>query len=178
MSGLTLEQIHQKLVDDLKTMPWVLGQVYEYGDLRGIVPAPSVHIELTEFDDASMVGGGDALDISLRWMAHILVSADVGGAEKLVRQYALAVARQLKRLGCIGGGCGLIRIVRGAPNDFKEPLNGYVMWLVEFEFDAPIGGSDEEETPPMNPMTATIAGHHCRGDYEDVQVFTVGGDDE
>lgn len=166
---MTLEEMHDALVEEVKKMEWTLGQVYTYEPMREAEPSPSVRLELTEGDDASMVGGGDALDMSLRWVARVLISTTVANADLLVRQYAFATARQLKRAGSIGAG--IIRVVRVAPDEFKEPLNGYLTWMVEFEFDAPLGESNEEPEPIINPMNLTMVKHCCTGDTEGFQEF-------
>ncbi|AXF86645.1 hypothetical protein DTO96_102400 [Ephemeroptericola cinctiostellae] len=166
---MTLENMHVALVGAIKQMDWTLGQVYTYEAMREAEPSPSVRLELTEGDDASMVGGGDALDVSLRWVARVLISAAAENAELLVRQYAFATARQLKRVGSIGAG--IIRIVRVAPDEFKEPLNGYLTWMVEFEFDAPLGETIEADEPVINPMNLTMVKHCCTGDTEVFEVF-------
>lgn len=166
---MTLEQMHLALIGEIKKMEWTHGQVYTYEPMRDSEPSPSVRIELTEGDGASMVSGGDALDVSLRWAARVLISATVDNAELLIRQYAFSTAHQLKRVGSIGAG--IIRIVRVAPDEFKEPLNGYLTWMVEFEFDAPLGESIEEPEPIINPINLTIVKHRRTGDTEDIEVF-------
>ena len=173
--AITLEQMHDALAQTIKSLPWVQDRVFVYDEMRESLLSPSVSIELTEGDVADSKSGSDALDMALRWVARVAILSSIERAELRVREYAFALAKALKNLGTVGGGAGLLRVVRVGKDEFKEPLNGYLVWMVEFEFDAPVGAQDDVGEPPMRDMELTLVKHCCSGDERiEIERFLAG----
>ena len=173
--AITLAQMHEVLAQAIGELPWTQGLVFVYDEMRESLPSPSVSIELTEGDVADSKSGSEALDMALRWVARVVVLATIEQAELRVREYAFALAKALKNLGTVGGGAGILRVVRVCKDEFKEPLNGYLTWMVEFEFDAPVGAQDDAGEPTMTEMELTLVKHCCTGDERvEIERFLAG----
>ena len=177
--AMTLEQMHAVLAQAIEALPWVQNPVLVYDEMRESLPSPTISLELTEGDSAESKSGSEALDMSLRWVARVVVLSTIEQASLRVREYAFALGKALKNLGTVGGGAGILRVVRVGKDEFKEPLNGYLTWMVEFEFDAPVGAPNDEGEPPMTEMELTLAKHCCSGEERiEVERFLAGEADD
>lgn len=130
---VTLDQVHDGIVSTLAAQ-FPDANVEAYRMDRDTIPAPSILVELDEFEDAELDPGTGQLAVMAMFTALVVMPfrAPAGMNPKLeVRKLAAAVAAfaRLQRWGCKIGPA----MVTGAhPDDFHPELDQYEVWAVEW----------------------------------------------
>lgn len=140
---MTYDELWARLRERLQAqLPWVKQILADEDNLlvEGI-DTPILVIEDDNADFGVQQNGTRQITANIRFNARLLVSDQVSRQE--VRKGGLAVAAALKRLYVLGEGCQPPMVLRVGNDDFRAPLKGYHVCLIEFEIECALGDMSE-----------------------------------
>lgn len=136
---MKIKDMHDALVARLKeALPWALA-VEAYPSLREAMDTPIVAIEYVDAEHTQQ-NATQQHTMNMRWYARVIVGNSLG--EMVTAEHGIALALALSKLHALGDGCSPIKVVRESEDEFRQPLDGYFVRLVEFEFEAQFGRAD------------------------------------
>lgn len=125
-----------------EALGWVNDVVDDDATWHDSVQAPIVTLEHVDSDADGQQNGTQQITVNMRWNARLVCDSDADDARQQSRRGGIALMLALKKIGSLGKDCGAIMVLREAEDEFRAPLNGYVVRVVEFEFIASLGSMD------------------------------------
>jgi len=144
---MNLTDLHRAIESTLRAaLPGV--DVASYPDLAGRVSLPLVVLELSEFEPGTDPGTGE-LALEAIMQARLVMDPNQTDAELYCRQLAarLAVAVHQARSFCQPVTPARIRQL--GPDGFRADLDGYLVWLIEWQHELHIGDPLDLAMPPV-----------------------------
>ncbi len=132
-----LDALHTAIIDRLKAdLPSVF--IEAYPDLKRTVTLPAVLIDLEELEPDDF--GEEPLDCWARFTAYCIYSPNATKADQQIRNLAAEVAVRVSQEADFGIEIHKpVQVLRIAPDSFKDELEGYLVWAVEFQVGISIG---------------------------------------
>jgi len=130
---------------------------------------PAVYLEIDSIEPLQEAGDSRLL-ADLRWQARVLVDPNQPRADLLVRALAARVAVALHEIRRPIPGHGHIRLATASDDAFRPEIDGYKVWVVEFNIELALGALEPPGITPseihvgIDPKIGT--GHE--NDYEQV----------
>jgi len=130
---------------------------------------PAVYLEIDSIEPLQEAGDTRLL-ADLRWQARCLVDPNLPRADLLVRALAARVAVALHEIRRPIPGHGHIRLVNATDDAFRPEVDGYIVWVVEFNMELALG---ELEPPGITPSEIHVGidpkiGTNHVDDYEQI----------
>ena len=167
---MTYDELWQQLQSRLQvSLPWVKQILADEDNvLVEGVDTPVLLLEDDNEDLSIQQNGTQQLTLNMRWNARLLVADSAPRRE--VRKGGVAVAAAIKNLNWMGAGCQPPMVLRVGSDDFRAPLKGYHVCLIEFEIECALGVTETLEAPaPDWSQTEVVmrvghdTSHHTHG---------------
>lgn len=136
---MTYDELWEQLKTRLQAqLPWVKQVLADEDNvLVEGVDTPVLLLEDDNDDATVQQNGTGQLTTNMRWNARLVVADSASRRE--VRKGGIAVAAAIKNLNWLGAGCQPPMVMRIGSDDFRAPLKGYHVCLIEFEIECAFG---------------------------------------
>lgn len=130
---------------------------------------PAIHIEIEGFDPMQEAGDSRLL-ADVHFQARCLVDPSQDRAELIARALAARLAVALHEIRRPVPGHGHIRLLSAGDDAFSPEVDGYLVWMLEFNIEIALG---ELELPGVTPSEIHISwspqiGAAHEDDYEKI----------
>lgn len=130
---VTLDTLHQAIVDAIKAQFPDLVTVEFYREERDGLPIPACLLDLTEMESVPDEDPGTGqLAMDCRFEAGIILGFRVPNVKLEARKMAAALAVWLRLKRWPGIRCGPAQVIGCYKDDFKPELDQYEVWRVEW----------------------------------------------
>jgi hypothetical protein len=123
---------------------------------RQTTQLPGCWVEMVGIDPEPEFGNQRELShVMLSWEARILVDPLVATGWTDIKQFAAVVMWALRRWVPQTDGAGPVTLKRAVPDEFKPGLDGFLVWLVEWEQEAYLDFADPAVLAAITRVTVT-----------------------
>ncbi|WP_350614710.1 hypothetical protein [Pseudomonas sp. HY7a-MNA-CIBAN-0227] len=147
---MTLDQLYGAIERHLQVHLLGVHTVAAWPDIKDHIPLPAVFLEMSEFEPGTDIGTGETT-LVCKFEARIIVDSILADPERQAVQLATQLA-VLLRAQTWGLEVECAAFVRAVQDWTKPELDGYIVWLVEWDQTIYLGVEDwpfPEEKPSM-----------------------------
>lgn len=165
-----LTNLHNAIVAQLLLDVPGLNTCEAYPDMDTRINLPAVLIETDDSIESAKDEGTEQLCLTTRWRAYCVYDPNLPNANLEVRNLAVTVALAIYLAGRFGQPVDPAKIISIHEDDFKQELDGYLVWAVEWEHDLCVGTSawDAAGVTPTEINIAYAPDTGSGGTYEKV----------
>ncbi|MCG9093990.1 hypothetical protein [Laribacter hongkongensis] len=140
-----LSELHRAIVAGLQHGLPQVPYVDAYPVVESRIRLPAILVELSEMEPGHDPGTGETA-LVVRMQARVVIDPNLTDADMLVRELAARVAIIVNHQ-CWQLPIGMSELVQIGEDAFKPELDGYLVWLVEWQHEIHLGELDEMQMP-------------------------------